>query len=619
MLYGYKGKLLCIDLTTRAVRSIHLPGDLLAKYIGGRGLGAKLYWDLLSADVDPLGPKNIFMVLSGPLSGTMAPGAGKHLIVTKSPATGGWLESYSSGLMSPEMKFAGFDGLLITGKAKRPVGLYIRDETVRFEDAGDLWGRGCFATERYAKNHFHPDCGVLSIGPAGENLLRFACVSSEFFRKAGRGGAGAVMGSKNLKLIAVKGSGGIPCADMEAVYALVSNHYEKFKASPVGSARHRYGTPLTLNITNEAGMLPTRNFSRGQFKSALGRIDKDGVESLTVSDRACYGCFMSCSKRTRVPEGVFKGLELEGPEYETLAMMGANLEVDYLPAIMKANRLCDDLGMDTISAGVSIGFAMECFERGILNEKDTGGLKLKFGKYEAALKLLEMMAKKRGFGSFCARGVKEMAKTLGQNTDTFAMHCKGMEMPGYDPRAAWGASLTYAVTPRGACHRRAWPPTKEVLGDAYPFTAEGKPEIVRDLMNENAVMHTLIVCDMGGKFIPLSISDYADYLNAVTGSSWTSADLLERAEIMETLIRRINIREGIGADADVLPGRVLEECHAEGPAKGRKIGTENFLRMREAYYLLRRWDKAGVPSRETVHQYGLDQEPDISLPEGDSE
>jgi aldehyde:ferredoxin oxidoreductase len=619
MLYGYKGKLLHVDLTTRATRSIHLPGEFLGKYIGGRGLGAKLYWDLLPADVDPLGPENIFMVLSGPLSGTMAPGAGKHLIVTKSPATGGWLESYSSGRMAPEMKFAGFDGLLITGKAEHPVGLFIRDETVTFEDVTDLWGRGCFATESYAKDHFHPDCGVLSIGPAGENLLKFACVSSEFFRKAGRGGAGAVMGSKNLKLIAVKGSGGIPCADMEAVYALVSKHYRKFKASPVGSARHRYGTPLTLNITNEAGMLPTRNFSRGQFERALGRIDKDGVESVTVSDRACYACFMSCSKRTRVDDGVFKGLELEGPEYETLAMMGPNLEVDYLPAIMKANRLCDDLGMDTISAGVSIGFAMECFERGILTEKDTGGLKLRFGNYAAALKLLEMMARKRGFGAFCAQGVKAMAKTLGRDTEAFAMHSKGLEMPGYDPRAAWGASLTYAVTPRGACHRRAWPPTKEVLGDAYPFTTEGKPEIVKDLMNENGVMHTLIVCDMGGKFIPLGIRDYADYLNAVTGSNWTSGDLIERAEIIETLIRRINIREGIGAGEDVLPRRLLEECHPDGPAKGRKIGTDNFLRMREAYYLLRGWDKEGVPSRETIHKYGLEEGPNISLPEGDSD
>jgi aldehyde:ferredoxin oxidoreductase len=616
MLYGYKGKLLHVDLTRQSFRAISLPEEILEKYIGGRGLGAKLYWDLIPSDIDPLGQENIFMVLSGPLSGTMAPGVGKHLLVTKSPTTGGWLESYSSGRIAPEIKFAGFDGLLITGKAKNPVCLLIQDEAVEFRDAANLWGQGSFSTERYAKDHFHRDCGVLSIGPAGENLLKFACVGSEFFRKAGRGGAGAVMGSKNLKLIAVKGSGGVPCADIQAVYDLVLKHYQKFRLSPVGSARHRYGTPLTLNITNEAGMLPTRNFSRGQYERALGKIDKDGVEALTVSDRACYACFMSCSKRTRVDAGPYKGLELEGPEYETLALMGPNLEVHYLPAIMKANRLCDDLGMDTISAGVSIGFAMECFERGILTEKDTGGLKLRFGNYEAALELLELMAYRKGFGAFCAQGVEEMAKTLGRNTEDFAMHCKGMEMPGYDPRAAWGASLTYAVTPRGACHRRAWPPSKEVLGEAYPFTTEGKAELIRELMNENCVMHSLIVCDMGGKFIPLTVQDFTDYLNAVTGSKYSTGEMFERAEMIETLIRRVNIREGIGSDKDVLPKRILEESHPEGPTKGRIIGTENFLRMREAYYLIRGWDRSGVPTPETVHKYGLEEGPQISLRAG---
>jgi aldehyde:ferredoxin oxidoreductase len=363
-------------------------------------------------------------------------------------------------------------------------------------------------------------------------------------------------------------------------------------------------------------MLPTRNFSRGQFESGIGKIDKDGVEAVTISDRACYACFMSCSKRTRVDGGVYAGVELEGPEYETLAMLGANLEVDYLPAIIEANRLCDDLGMDTISAGVIIGFAMECFERGILTVEDTGGVDLRFGNYEAALQLLELMAHRKDFGAFCAQGVKDMAKSLGQSTEDFAMHSKGMEMPGYDPRAAWGASVTYAVTPRGACHRRAWPPAKEVLGDAYPFTTEGKAEIVRDLMNDNCVMHSLIVCDMGGKFIPLSTDDYADYLNVVTGSQYSGRDLSDRAEIIETLIRRINIREGIGANEDVLPKRILEESHPDGPTKGRKIGTDNFLQMREDYYLLRGWNGAGIPTQNTVDKYGLDAEPDITLRSG---
>ncbi|MFH1090926.1 MAG: aldehyde ferredoxin oxidoreductase family protein, partial [Pseudomonadota bacterium] len=496
MLYGYKGKLLHLDLGGETFKTVDLPEEILRKYIGGRGLGAKLYWDLVPASARPLGADNVLMVLTGPVGGTMAPGACKHLVVTKSPATGGWLESYSSGRITPEMKFAGYDGLVITGRAKRPVYVLVKDDQVEFRDAAALWGKGAIESESYIKEHFHPECGVITIGPAGENLIPFACVSSDFFRKAGRGGAGAVMGSKNLKLLAVKGSGGIKCADLTSLHELVIKSYEKFKASPVAAQRRKFGTPMTLNVTHAAGMLPTRNFTKGQFERALGRIDKDGVAAATIADRACYACFSACSKITQVKEGAFKGLKLEGPEYETLGLLGANLEIDYLPAVMKANYLCDDLGLDTISTGVVIGFAMECFERGILTKEDTGGLELKFGNYEAALKLIEQIAHQKGLGALCAQGVKEMSRQLGRGTEDFAMHAKGLELPAYDPRGAWGAAITYAATPRGGCHRRAWPPTREILGGVYPFTTEGKAEMVQELMNENCLFHSLLVCDI---------------------------------------------------------------------------------------------------------------------------
>jgi len=613
MLYGYKGKLLHIDLTREVSQSIPVPEEIPLKYIGGRGLGAKLFWDLMSPEAEPLQPENIFMVLTGPLNGTMAPCTGKHLIVTKSPATGGWLEAYSSGLMAANMKFAGYDGLLITGKAERPVYVVIEDDKVDIRDAGHLWGKGTFETEKYAKETFHPDCGAICIGPAGENLVKFACVSSEYFRKAGRGGAGAVMGSKNLKLLAIRGSGSISCADLQSLYDLIVKHRERYKKSTIGSARRRYGTPLTLNITNEIGMLPTHNFSQGQFNRAIGKIDKDGVAAATVGARACYACFLSCSKRTKVQEGVFRGLEIDGPEYETLAMLGSNLEIDYLPAIIRANYLCDDLGLDTISAGAVSGFVMECFERGILTEQDTGGLNLKFGNYEAVLQLLEQMAIKKGFGEFCSRGVKAMAQSLGAGSEDFAMQVKGLEFPGYDPRAAWGAAITYAVTPRGGCHRRAWPASKALLEDGSPYKIEGKAEIVRELMNENCVMHSLIVCDFPGKFIPLSVGDFAEYLNVVTGLNYTGQDLIERAEMIETLIRRVNIREGMTAEDDSLPKRILEESHPEGPTKGKIIGLDNFLRMRLEYYALRGWDDEGVPTQTTMDRYGFNEELKIVL------
>ncbi|MFX1276837.1 MAG: aldehyde ferredoxin oxidoreductase family protein [Promethearchaeota archaeon] len=605
MLDGYKGKLLFINLNQENHEIISIPEEILVKYIGGRGLGSKLYWDLLSPQTGALEPDNLFMVITGPLGGTMALGSAKHVIITKSPTTGGWLESYSSGRVSPELKYAGFDALIIKGKAHHPLYLTIEDDLVSYHDAMHLWGKGAFETEIYMKERFHPECGCLSIGPAGENLLQFACVGSDFFRKAGRGGTGAVMGSKNLKSIAIKGSGGVECAKMDKLSALTLKLVKKRK--------RRIITPMTLSITNAAGMLPTRNFTIGHFPKAKDNIDMLAVNKLTTSFRACFACFASCSNITKVKDGEFKNLILEGPEYETLSLLGSNLEIDYLPAIMKANYLCDDLGMDTISSGVIIGFVMECFERGLLTIKDTDGLELKFGNYKEMIKLLELMAHKKGFGNFCAQGVKKMSEQLKKGTEDFALHSKGLEFPGYDPRAGWGSTITYSVTPRGACHRRAWPPAKEILGGIDPFTTENKAEMVIELMNERCILHNLIVCDFPAQALSFNKKIWCDYLNYITGLKYTWDELNFKAEIIETLIRRINLREGLTYKDDMLPKRILEESLIEGPAKGKIIGNENFLKMRMNYYLNRGWNEVGVPTRETLTKYDFSREPKITL------
>lgn len=614
MLHGYKGKLLHVDLTREESQTITVPEEILTKYVGGRGLGAKLYWDLIPPGIDPLGSENVFMVLSGPVGGTHVPGSGKHVLVMKSPASGGFLDTYSSGRMTAEMKFAGYDGLVITGKASHPVFLVIEDDKVELRDAGPFWGKGSFEAETYLKETVHPECGEICIGPAGENLVTFACVNSEYFRQAARGGPGAVMGSKNLKGVAVKGSGGVSCADIERVFDLLLQHREKYKVSPIGQARHRYGTPLTLNITHAAGMLPTHNFSRGRFERGIGTLDKDGVANVTLSDRACWGCpICCCSKFVGVEEGIYKGRKLEGPEYETIGLLGSNLDVDYLPAVIEANYLCDDLGLDTVSAGSVIGFVMECMERGILTEDDTGGRDLRFGNYEAAVDLLEAIARRQGFGDFCAQGVRGMAESLGQGTEDFAMQSKGLEFPAYDPRAGWGSTITYSTTARGGCHRRAWPPMKEVLGGVEPFTTEGKGQLVKDLMDDNCVMHSLLVCDFQGKFIPLATSDFADYFNAVTGLTYSPEDLYERAESIETLVRLIMTREGFTAADDRLPRRVIEESHPEGPTKDKVIGAENFQKMKQDFYALRGWDENGIPTKERVDRCGFDDDPQVTL------
>jgi len=600
MLDGYKGKFLFIDLTNYSHKIISIPEDIFLKYIGGRGLGAKLYWDLISPDIKPLDPNNLFMVITGPLGGTMALGSAKHLIVTKSPTTGGWLESYSSGRITPELKYAGYDALIITGKAKKPIYLTIEDDEINFNNAEFLWGKGAFDTETYVKENFNPECGCLSIGPAGENLLQFACVGSDFFRKAGRGGTGAVMGSKNLKSVAIKGSGGVNCAELDNLYQLTLKYVKKRK--------RRVITPMTLSFTNAAGMLPTHNFTRGQFDNAVEKIGIIAINNLTISHRACFACYASCSNITKVQEGEYKDLVLEGPEYESLALLGSNLEIDNLPAIMKANHICDDLGMDTISAGVIIGFVMECFERGIITTEETGGLDVRFGNCESVIKLLKLMAYKKDFGDFCAQGVKKMSDQLKHGTEDYAIHSKGMEFPGYDPRAGWGSSITYSITPRGACHRRAWPPAREIIGGLDPFTIDRKPEIVIELMNERCILHNLVVCDFPHNALLLDPSIWCDFLNYITGIDYTWDTLNLKAEIIETLIRRINLREGLTQEDDVLPKRIIEESLNNGPAKGKIIGNDNFMKMRSKYYELRGWDENGIPTSTTIDKYQFDDD-----------
>ena len=615
MVSGYNLNMLHIDLSDHSYHEVPIDPALINHYIGGRGLGAKLYYDLISPDADPLGPDNPFMVLTGPLTATIAPGAGKHLIVTKSPATGGWLESYSSGYFSVELKFAGYDALILSGQSASPVNLLIKDQQVEFEDASPLWGKNSFAAEQHVKSQLGEKAGVLSIGQAGENLVRFACVGSEYFRKAGRGGAGAVLGSKRVKAIGVKGSGGVSCADMPKMFELVRRHHAMHIKNPVGMARRKYGTPLTFNITNAAGMLPTKNFQNGTDPESVGIIDGDGMSKRFVRDRACYSCIMACSKWSKAEVGSpFPELEIEGPEYETMGMFGPNLGVHDPSFIIAANKACDELGMDTISAGSIVGYIMECFEKGYLTEKDTGGLRLQFGDTENILTLLEQIARREGFGALCADGVKSLAESLPLEARSFAMHAKGLEFPAYDPRAGWGAALTYAITPRGGCHRRAWPPMKEVLGDLDPFTIENKAQVVKEMMDDNSVMHALIVCDIGGKFIPLGIDEYAEYLNAVTGMTYQKADLLRISEKIETLIRLINLREGLGKDSDALPDRVLNESHTNGPTKGKRMGAENFNLMLSEYYKLRGWDENdGTPLASTIASSGIESDGKIVL------
>jgi len=603
---GICGKLLEIDLTSGKTRTTTVSFEMVEKYIGGRGLGARLLYDILPAKTDPLSPENVLIFLTGPLTATLVPGSSKFVVVTKSPLTHGWCDSYSSGRISVELKKVGYDGMVIQGKSNYPCYLRIDSQGVEIREANLIWGRDSFETERILREiEGGTRVGVSSIGPAGEKLCRFACINSDLYRQAGRGGVGAVMGSKNLKAIVVKGKKEVDLHDRKRLIDLNRENYQRAKKSAVAQARMKYGTPLTLNITHAGGILPTKNFQFGTWEKALEKIDSVGVYKSTVSHKACPSCFTHCGMITRVSEGKYKGIGLEGPEYETLGMFGSNQLIDDLPSIIQANILCDKLGLDTISTGNVIGFIMECFERELISSRETDGIEIRFGDCEASLSAIEMIAYRQGFGDILAEGVKAISERIGKDSDRFAMHVKGMEFPAYEPRGAFGSGLSYAVSPRGACHRRAWPPAKEILGNYPPYTAEGKSEMVKGLYDENCILHSLLVCDMPAKFIPLSPDDYSKYFEAVTGETVSNEDFQAIADRIETLIRMFNVREGLTRRDDTLPYRTLHEPLPDGPAKGQFIGEENLNRMLDEYYELRGWDRLGIPREETLKKYQL--------------
>jgi aldehyde:ferredoxin oxidoreductase len=599
---GVCGRLLEIDLSSGKTKDHAVSDDMVAKYMGGRGLGARLLFDMLPPETHPLSPQNVLFFLTGPLTGTKVPGSSKFVVITKSPLTGGWCDSYSSGRLPGELKKLGYDGLIIRAKSNHPCYLKLDDSGVHIRAADAVWGKDSFETDRILKEmEGDASAGVTSIGPAGEKLCRFASINSELYRQAGRGGVGAVMGSKNLKAIMIRSKGKVEQHDRKKLVELNKKNYARSRQSEVAKARMKYGTPLTLNITHTGGILPTRNFQFGTWEKALNKIDAEGVQRSTISRKACISCFTPCSLVTRASGGKYKGNTVEGPEYETLSMLGSNLLVDTLPEIIQANILCDKLGIDTISTGNVIGFAMECFEKGLIS----AGLDLRFGDAEAGLAAIEMIAARSGFGDILAEGVRKVAAVVGNDAERFAMHVKGMEFPGYEPRGAFGGALSYAVSPRGACHRRAWPPAQEILGDYPPYTVEGKAEMVKELYDQNCILHSLLVCDFQSKFIPLSMADYTQYFQAVTGEDISEEEFPTIAGRIETLIRMFNLREGLTCKDDTLPYRTLHEPLPNGPAKGQCIGEENLNRMIDEYYAGRGWDSSGIPTEETLKAYQL--------------
>lgn len=595
---GYMGKYLDIDLSTGKITEPSLDAQLAEQFIGGKGLGAKILYDTLEPGVEPLSSDNVLLFMTGPLSGTSVQTSGRWCIVTKSPHTGIYLDSQIGGKFGHRLKRAGFDFITLHGKADSPSYLEISSERIVIHPAHDLWGKGTYQVEEILKKR-HDGSEVCSIGPAGENLVTFANIMTDRTHMAGRGGAGAVMGSKNLKAIVAGGTQKIEGVNPDKFKGLTRAFRKKVRENPGVKRRHEIGTVMWVKMANEAGFLPTKNFQSGVFEGADSISGERMRDEFVIGHTACYGCLIACGKRTRFSDGKFAGLEVDGPEYETSALLGASCGIDDLGAIAKSNQICDDLGIDTITAGGTIAFAMECSEKGILDQKDVQNLE--FGNADAQHELLRLIAERVGIGELFAKGSISAAKELGHNSIDFAVQVKNLELAGVEPRGSFGMALAYSTSDRGGCHQRCWTPGAELSGVLTRFSMEGVPKFVKESQDERAACFSLVLCD----FLPFDIPEMVEMLNSATGFSYTPESYLMTGERIWNMTRLFNTREGMTTFNDILPARFYQEEAPEGDPRGQKINFENFEEAKAEYYKLRGWDREGIPTKEKLESLSL--------------
>lgn len=606
---GWTGKLLRVDLTNKRFAVEPIPEAWLRDYIGGRGLAARYLYAELDPKVDPLAPENKLIFATGPLTGTPVPCGARYMVVTKGALTGAITTSNSGGHWGPELKFAGYDLLLLEGRAPKPSYLFIYDDRIELRDAAAYWGRGVGDTEDGLRDELGlPNLRVASIGPAGENLVRFACIMNDKHRAAGRSGVGAVMGSKNLKAIAVRGTGGVqvanPAAFMKSMWAMraaMADH-------PGRKSFTDLGTAATIDMTNAFGGLPTRNFQQGQFEEYENLNGNTIKETRMVANKACFACTIACGRVCRLGDAADKYLVNthprnwrtagEGPEYENAWALGADTGVGDLDAVLKANWLCNDLGMDPISMGATLAAAMELYQRGVVTDRMVE-MPLKFGSSEALIRMVEATAYREGFGNELAEGSLRMGKKF-KNPDVF-MGTKGQEFPAYDPRGFQGMGVAYATCNRGGCHLRAWTPGPETSGEMDPHTPVGKSEwVVHEQNRTTAHDNTGLCLFVGGaggeleKFIPCTA--------AATGVPYTLEDFVKIGERTWNLEKLFNLRAGLTAKDDSLPKRLLSEPHTSGPSAGVTVHLDQMLPI---YYKERGWTESGRPTRRKLAELGL--------------
>lgn len=596
--YAYSGKILRIDLTKKKTKAVNLQEEWKIKYLGGRGFGSRLYYDEISPEIEPLSPKNKLYFMTGPLTGCPVFGPSKYHLVTKSPLTGRYFCSNAGGFFGVELKNAGYDGLVIEGKADKMTLLLISDNNVQFKNAENLRGLTTEETQKAAKEEIGDTLArVVSIGPAGENFIELASVMSGT-RSFGRGGCGAVMGSKNLKAIAVRGTGKVLVKDIDKI--------KEIMRSEIGTLRETtrehtlYGSAQYIDALYELGAYPLYNYTKT-------RDDEEKIKEISpinlrknylVKSTACFGCPVACGKLCKAFDGSLAELE-----YETIWALGPQCGIFNLNITIKANEICDKYGIDTISSGNTIGFAMELYERRIISKEDTGGMALKFGNEEALITLLEQMALKKGFGAVLARGSKKASEIIGKCSEFYAMQVKGLEMTAYEPRAFYGMGLAFATSNRGACHNvGGWTIRDELIQKKVDrFAVKGKGIFVKTLQDIRGYIDAIGICTIPRRAMHLTDNPAVDVINLATGLDFTG-QLLTIGERIYNLERLILVREGITRKDDDLPQRIKTEPLADGPASGHRISQEMLDEMLDEYYSARGWNKNGIPTKVKLEQ-----------------
>jgi aldehyde:ferredoxin oxidoreductase len=607
-LLGYAGRILYVDLTSGKTHDEQLNEEFAKKYIGGIGLGMRLWLENSKPGVEPFSPDNPLVLATGPIAGTMWPTGGNgHAFVSKSPASFGVGEAKAHGTFGTELKRAGYDVVIMKGKADRPIYLWIDDDSIQLLDASHLLGKSPGETEDAIREELGDYyIRVAAIGLAGEKLSRIACIINDKTRAAGRTGLGAIMGSKNLKAIAVRGTHDITVAKLDEFMELVKEFHERMKG-PASQKYRALGTVENVLVHNSLACMPTRNYNNASFEGAEKISGERLNEKFVTKIIGCSSCAMRCEHICVISEGPYKNT-MTRMEYETLWALGPYCGVDRLDAIIKGMELSNYYGIDAISAGVIAGFAMDCYEKGILTQKEMDGIDAHFGNAEAMVQLVEKIGKREGIGEILADGVKVAAEKIGKGSEKLAAHIKGVEVTGYDLRCLKTAALGFAVSFRGADHNRHGAYAFDVKGKVNRLIAEkGRGKLVRGMEDSYAVIDSLMVCKFSRGTYYKEFEDMSKLYSLVTGSEMTPDGLKLAGERINNIGRLFNIREGLGRKDDTLPYKVMHlPIPDEGPSKGAFVTQEELDLLLDDYYEARGWTREGVPSIEKLKELGMD-------------